>query len=121
MDEEDKRNIGIYFKVNACEKTYIENKFADSNYKSKSDFLRKTVAFAKVIPYPKEEFLYIRKQLSGACNNINQIAYQANRNRTLTAENIQEITNLNKILFDVWERVDELDKTMGMSYGNNKN
>jgi len=86
MTDKNKRNSIIKFRVNENEKRYILEKFKLSKTKSLSDFIRKEVVFGKVVYIDEKHLEFLKRQLAGACTNINQIAHMANSKRNVSAE-----------------------------------
>jgi hypothetical protein len=118
MTGENKRKHNLHFRVTDIEKTYIEKKFETSKQKNMSDFLRKTVVFSKVIPYRENDFTDLRRQFSGACNNINQIAFQANKSRNVSPQSLSEINEVKEILIDILKAIYSLEDTVKMDLKN---
>jgi hypothetical protein len=112
MKAEKKRTHRIEIRLSDGEKELIETKFATSELKSLSDYLRWQAIFGKVIHVDDSHFDFIKRQLVGACTNINQIAFQANKSRRVSPNVDTELRASRKVLEDIFESVEQLRETV---------
>ena len=92
-EDYDPRNIILNLRVNKEEAEWIEQKFQNSGYKSKSDFIRMMIFQGQIIKVSDEFLSDFRRKYSSISNNINQIALRLNSSGNIYAEDIAEIKN----------------------------
>ena len=92
-EEYDTRKIVLKFRVSKEESEIIEQKFQNSGYKSKSDFIRMMIFQGQIIKVSDEFLSDFRRKYSSVSNNINQIALRLNSSGNIYAEDIAEIKN----------------------------
>jgi hypothetical protein len=101
----DNKEIKITFRVNQSEYNWINKFYLKSKLKSRGEFIRRTVILSKIVNIDGEQFSFLRKQITGACTNINQIAYNTNRKRSADLEDFEALRavkeKLNEILLSL--------------------
>jgi hypothetical protein len=90
------------------EKDYIETKYKASGRKSLSEYLRCQAIFGNVFLLDDSHFSEMKRQLAGACNNINQIAHIANSTQSVTQSETDIIRELKREIENVFEAVEQL-------------
>ena len=113
MRAEKTRTHRIEMRLSEAEKEYIETKFKASKMKSLSDYLRWQAVFGKIYVVDDSHFDFIKRQLAGACTNINQIALHANKNRAVSSETHKELRRSREVLEDLFERIEQLKEILG--------
>jgi hypothetical protein len=108
MKAEKERNHVMKFRLSDGEKNYIETKYKASEKKSLSEYLRCQAIFGNVFLIDDTHFTQMKRQLSGACNNINQIAHIANSTQNISQRETSEVRELKQIIQNVFESVEEL-------------
>lgn len=104
--ENEKRTIGLYFKVSPSEKAFIEKNMEETQIQNQRAYLRKMAVNGYIIhvdmSFVKELLLLIRK----SSNNINQIARRVNATGNFYEQDFEDLQNsigniwttLNKIM-----------------------
>lgn len=77
----------------------FEALFNESNYKTRSEFIRDTVLNGEIVSKVKPEFYAMARDLMGLSNNLNQIAHHANATGRLYEKKVimaavKEVTEL---------------------------
>jgi hypothetical protein len=108
MKAETTRTHKIQVRLSDGEKDYIETKFKASGKKSLSEYIRLQACHGNVFLVDESHFTEIKRDLAGACNNINQVAFQANKTRGVSSEFYAELERNRKIIHDVFKRVESL-------------
>jgi hypothetical protein len=108
MKAEMTRNNKIQIRLSDGEKSYIETKFRASGKKSLSEYLRLQAIYGKVFLVDESHFVEMKRQLAGACNNINQIAFQANKSRGISPHFFEELRRTRKVVEDIFDSVESL-------------
>jgi len=114
MNDQNKRNYFMKFRVNSKEKRYIENQFKRSNLKSLSKFLRYKVVFGKVISFSQSDITFLKKQLAGACTNLNQIAKNTNRNKSVSPTDFENLRQVSAELQNVYRAISAIEERINM-------
>ena len=112
MKAEMKRENVIRFRLSDGEKNIIEKKFKASNYRHLSDYLRCQAICGAVFCLDNSHFDYIKRQLAGACSNINQIAFQANKSQSVSSQTANELQQTRAVLEAVFECVQQFKETV---------
>jgi hypothetical protein len=108
MKAEMTRTHVVKFRLSDGEKNYIETKFKASGKKSLSDYLRLQAIYGKVFLVDESYFIEMKRQLAGACSNINQIAYIANRTQNISAKELEDVRKLKREIENTFEAVRHL-------------
>jgi hypothetical protein len=112
MKAANNREYMIKFRLSEAEKAHIDKNFELSKLENKSDFIRRQAIFGKVYLFDNNNFDFIKRQLIGACGNINQIAHIANIQREVSAENMEELHELKGKLETILFAVNELQQML---------
>jgi len=108
MRDEIKRDKRMELRLSEREKAYIETKFEASKMKHMSDYIRCQAMFGKVFYIDMTLFDFLKKQVSGACANINQIARVANQTAGISEHDIEEIKQLKRLTEDTFKEINGL-------------
>jgi hypothetical protein len=100
--ENDSRNTIVKFRLNKDESEVLEKKFRNSGYKSKSEFIRMMIFQGLIIKVDDKTAKDYDRNLVGISNNINQIARRVNSTGKIYAEDIEEIQNGVK---EIWQQL----------------
>jgi hypothetical protein len=100
--ENDSRNTIVKFRLNKDESEVLEKKFCNSGYKSKSEFIRMMIFQGLIIKVDDKTAKDYDRNLVGISNNINQIARRVNSTGKIYAEDIEEIQNGVK---EIWQQL----------------
>ena len=93
------RDIIIKFKVNEIENEMINKRFALSNAKSKSSFIRGLITNGVVVRFDEKKITDIYRAIVSVSNNVNQIAVRVNSTGNLYENDLEEIRKgINEIL-----------------------
>lgn len=90
-DDEENRDVFIKFRVTKAEAEWLEEKYQNSQCKSKSDFIRRMILDGVIVLINEETDMKIQNLLHNIANNINQIAKRANATGSIYAQDIAEI------------------------------
>jgi t-SNARE complex subunit (syntaxin) len=88
----------VQFRINDEEKKCIDIKFKKSGYKSKSKFFRYSLVLAPRVNIHNEKFEELKKLLSVACTNLNQIAHKTNYTKSVSENDFEELREVKKQL-----------------------
>jgi hypothetical protein len=99
--QDENREVVMTFRVNKNEFNWIDNRFKMSGLKSRGEFIRRTVILSKIVNIDGEQFKFLRKQITGACTNINQIAYNTNRKKYADTEDFEALKSVNSTLNEI--------------------
>jgi hypothetical protein len=102
QNENDSRNTIVKFRLNKDESEVLEKKFRNSGYKSKSEFIRMMIFQGLIIKVDDKTAKDYDRNLVGISNNINQIARRVNSTGKIYAEDIEEIQNGVK---EIWQQL----------------
>jgi len=112
MEDLEKRNHVMNFRVNDIEKKHIQAKYEASKQRSLSDFMRKEIVFGKVFSFDNSDIDYLKRQIAGACVNINQIALRANQTRRISQNDIAEIQKLKSVSEKIFHEINEIKNVL---------
>lgn len=99
-----KRPIKISVRLNEQEHEHLKRQAERSGYPMEP-FIRALIMGMELRPRPPDELPALLRQLSGIGNNINQIARVANASGYVRKEEIQQIMEMQKQL---WQAVKQL-------------
>jgi hypothetical protein len=83
LEDQAMRKYRLMFRVDEQEKRYIENKAKAAKCRSVSDYMRSQCIHGRIIQFEGHNIDFLKRQVAGACNNINQIAHVANATKTV--------------------------------------
>lgn len=99
-----KRTIKYTVRFNEAEHQHFREQAARTGY-SGEEYIRHLVAKQNIQPRPVKELENVRRQMSLAGNNINQVAKKVNSTGTVTRKDIQDLL---QFLDQVWNAVKRL-------------
>jgi len=115
LEVERKRKYRLMFRVDEQEKQYIEDSCAYARCRHLSDYLRRQAMHGKILVFDMASIDFLKRQVAGACNNINQIARAANAGGAVLSEEIQ---SAKKLFEETLAAVQNLQQTIeGNAYG----
>lgn len=90
-ENSDNRKITLRFRVSEDEEKKIEEKYENSGFKSKSQFIRRMLLDGMILYINEDTLGDFRYKLSSIANNTNQIAKRVNGTGHIYDEDIREI------------------------------
>ncbi|MBC2037205.1 MobC family plasmid mobilization relaxosome protein [Listeria booriae] len=94
------REIQLKFRVNEEEKNFIDIKMEEANISNREAYLRKMAIDGAIITSNFEETKKLIFELNKIGTNINQIAHIANSNADIGTEDIKELKEMMK---QIWQ------------------
>ncbi|MBC1227602.1 MobC family plasmid mobilization relaxosome protein [Listeria booriae] len=94
------RETQLKFRVNEEEKNFIDIKMKEANISNREAYLRKMAIDGAIITSNFEETKKLIFELNKIGTNINQIAHIANSNADIGTEDIQELKEMMK---QIWQ------------------
>lgn len=94
------RETQLKFRVNEEEKNFIDIKMKEANISNREAYLRKMAIDGAIITSNFEETKKLIFELNKIGTNINQIAHIANTNATIQKEEIEELKEMVK---QIWQ------------------
>lgn len=103
------RPIQMIFRVSEREREFIFNKMKIAKTKNKTAYLRKMAVDGYILNVDFSEFRQMFADISGASQNINQIARRINSTDNVYSDDILEIQ---KRIEDIWKTVKSIDRSI---------
>ena len=97
----DNKIKNLKFRVTEEEYEYIMKKYEKSGCKSLSSYLRKMAVTGRIIRFDSSAILELNRLFSNIANNINQIAVRVNSTNRIYDEDIKEIKEKEKELWQL--------------------
>lgn len=88
---ENKREHYVQIRLNDEEKSLLENKYNQSRFNSKSQFIRTMILEGVVVRIDEKKIQKVIRQISGIAANINQIAVRVNSTGSIYSNDVIEI------------------------------
>lgn len=109
---ENNRRYNLKFRVTAEELAVIKHKCQLAHCRNMSAFIRRMTLYGVGVNFPEEVLLKIYKSVSGAANNINQIAMRYHSSNRIYSEDINELKKsadeMQKQLCTLQEKISEI-------------
>lgn len=83
----------IKFRLSEAEAEVLEQKFQNSGFRSKSEFIRMMIFTGQIIRIDGANFKQLQNSIYSVSNNINQVAVRVNSTGSLYAEDIADLRN----------------------------
>lgn len=99
---ENKREHYVQIRLNDEEKSLLENKYNQSRFKSKSQFIRTMILEGVVVRIDEKKIQKVIRQISGIAANINQIAVRVNSTGSIYSNDVIEIM---KDVNELWQQL----------------
>ena len=98
-----KRSCVVSFHVDEKELVYLNRQVVASGI-SREEYLRSLVMDKEIHPRPCTHHAELVRQISGLCNNANQLAHRANSTGVAGQQSVDEMTRLTR---QIWNEINE--------------
>ena len=98
-----KRSCVVSFHVNEKELAHLNRQVAASGL-SREEYLRSLITGKEIHPRPCTHHTELVRQISGLCNNANQLAHRANSTGVAGQQSVDEMMRIAK---EVWREIKE--------------
>ena len=98
-----KRRFIVSFHVDENELSFLNRQVAASSL-NREEYLRTLIVDKEIHPRPCTHHAELVRQISGLCNNANQLAHRANSTGVAGQQSVDEMTRVAK---EVWREIKE--------------
>lgn len=103
------RNRVLNFRASDDESEWIEKKFALSESRNKSEFLRKIILYGYVVKCDMSEVQNLFKLMNNISNNLNQIYHKA---KAINSPFLMELEMMKSEVEEVWQLLKFMQSTL---------
>ncbi|WP_124098860.1 plasmid mobilization relaxosome protein MobC [Ruminococcus sp. Marseille-P6503] len=100
--DKNRREHYVQIRLNDEEQSLLENKYKQSRFKSKSQFIRTMILEGVVVRIDDKKMQNTVRQISGIAANINQIAVRVNSTGSIYAD---DVTEIQKDINELWRQL----------------